>query len=128
MFGIGGGELFVIVLVVLLVFGPSKIPELARAFGAAYREFMRVRRNLDHTLSELRQEIDLNLDVDGAAPPLQPPAGSRISRPAPSSLIAPRETLPVPEADDYLTAAADKTVGGASAAPSDPSDYLGAQQ
>jgi sec-independent protein translocase protein TatA len=36
---IQGGELLVILLIVLLVFGGAKIPQLARSLGQAQREF-----------------------------------------------------------------------------------------
>lgn len=35
----GGGEIFVIVLILLLLFGGKKIPELARGLGKGIREF-----------------------------------------------------------------------------------------
>ncbi|GHV55710.1 hypothetical protein FACS1894206_10140 [Deltaproteobacteria bacterium] len=35
MFSIGGGELLVILLVALIVFGPDKLPGLMRSFGNA---------------------------------------------------------------------------------------------
>lgn len=37
--GLGGGEIFLIVLVLLLLFGGKKIPELARGLGKGIREF-----------------------------------------------------------------------------------------
>ncbi|MCA9751315.1 MAG: twin-arginine translocase TatA/TatE family subunit [Gemmatimonadetes bacterium] len=37
--GIGGPELFLILVVVLLIFGPKKIPEVARGLGKGLREF-----------------------------------------------------------------------------------------
>jgi Tat protein translocase TatB subunit len=39
MFNIGFPELLIIVAIALIVFGPNKLPELARAFGKAMREF-----------------------------------------------------------------------------------------
>jgi sec-independent protein translocase protein TatA len=36
---IGMGEILVIVIVVLLVFGPNKLPEIMRNLGKAYRVF-----------------------------------------------------------------------------------------
>ncbi|MGC5324205.1 twin-arginine translocase TatA/TatE family subunit [Brevibacillus sp. SYSU BS000544] len=36
---IGPGTLILILFVALLVFGPSKLPELGRAFGKTLREF-----------------------------------------------------------------------------------------
>lgn len=37
--GLGGGEIFLIVLVVLILFGGKKIPELMRGVGKGIREF-----------------------------------------------------------------------------------------
>lgn len=39
MFGLGGSELLVIMLVVLLLFGGKKIPELMRGLGKGVRSF-----------------------------------------------------------------------------------------
>ncbi len=36
---IGGPELLIVIVVALLLFGPTKIPKLARALGQAQREF-----------------------------------------------------------------------------------------
>ncbi len=41
MFGIGPTELLLIALVLLLLFGGRKIPELMRGLGAGIREFKR---------------------------------------------------------------------------------------
>jgi TatA/E family protein of Tat protein translocase len=37
--GMGGGEIFLILIVVLLIFGGKKIPELAKGLGKGIREF-----------------------------------------------------------------------------------------
>ncbi len=39
MFNIGAGEWLLILLVVIILFGANKIPELARALGKTKREF-----------------------------------------------------------------------------------------
>lgn len=38
-FGIGMQELLIILLILLLLFGASKLPELARSMGKALKEF-----------------------------------------------------------------------------------------
>jgi len=41
MFGMGAQELMLILLIALVLFGGSKIPELGRSLGQAIREFKR---------------------------------------------------------------------------------------
>ncbi len=39
MFGLKGQELLIVLLIVLLVFGARKLPDLARSLGASAKEF-----------------------------------------------------------------------------------------
>ena len=63
MFGIGFEHLLVIMVVVLLVVGPEKLPGVARALGRGYAEFKRTMDELkntmdqDETVRELREEF-----------------------------------------------------------------------
>jgi sec-independent protein translocase protein TatA len=41
MFGIGFGEISLILLIVLLLFGGSKLPDLGRGLGKAIKDFRR---------------------------------------------------------------------------------------
>jgi sec-independent protein translocase protein TatA len=52
-FDISGGELMVILLVAFLVFGPSKIPEVARKIGRGMNE---IRRASDEIKREINKE------------------------------------------------------------------------
>ncbi len=52
MFGIGAGEFIVILIVGLIVFGPSKLPEVGRALGKCLREFRKAQAALSATLNE----------------------------------------------------------------------------
>jgi len=44
--------IILIVIAILLLFGPSKIPELARAFGRAWGEFRRGKTEVERELRE----------------------------------------------------------------------------
>ncbi len=62
MFNIGGGELFLILFIVLLLFGPKKIPEFARALGKGMREFKNatdeIKKEIDKSSNEIKKEIN----------------------------------------------------------------------
>lgn len=43
MFGLGAGELFVILFLALIFIGPKKLPQLARGLGRGFREFQKAK-------------------------------------------------------------------------------------
>ncbi len=49
MFGLGIGEILVILVVILLVLGPDKMPGIARMLGRGMAEFRRASRDLRET-------------------------------------------------------------------------------
>ena len=56
MFGIGGGELIFIVLVVLMLFGSDKIPDMARALGKGMAQ-------LKNATNDIKSEIHKSADI-----------------------------------------------------------------
>lgn len=48
----GGGSIALIVLVVLLLFGAKRIPELARGLGRGIREFKDATKDIQNDLEE----------------------------------------------------------------------------
>jgi len=63
MFDIGFDEFLLILVVALFVYGPSKLPDLAKALGRGYAEFRRATNELketfeqDETVREIKQEF-----------------------------------------------------------------------
>jgi len=60
MFGLGLSEILVILVLVLLVVGPARLPEIARGIGKGVRELRRATRDLDAVpeIRELRRAVD----------------------------------------------------------------------
>lgn len=56
MFGIGAGEFVLILIAGLILFGPSKLPELARSLGKALREFRKAQAAFSKTLEESAED------------------------------------------------------------------------
>jgi sec-independent protein translocase protein TatA len=54
----GGVEIFVILFVVLLLFGGKKIPELMRGLGKGIREFNAARSTIETEIKEGMKEED----------------------------------------------------------------------
>ena len=53
MFGIGGGELIVILVVIILLFGAKRIPEIAKGLGRAAHEFKKAKDSVERETHEL---------------------------------------------------------------------------
>lgn len=50
MFGISGFELLIIVALVLIIFGPDKLPELGRTIGRAMGMFKRAQEDMERVI------------------------------------------------------------------------------
>jgi sec-independent protein translocase protein TatB len=70
MLNIGSGEIAVILVVALLVLGPKRLPELARAFGKFMREFRRQTDEVRTTLQTEFYRMDQELLRDDKPPAL----------------------------------------------------------
>jgi TatA/E family protein of Tat protein translocase len=88
MFNMGLPELLIILAIALIVFGPNKLPELAKALGKAMREFKKateemkesfaaetrdlneIKNNLiqENVLSDLTQEINGSIEPTSETP------------------------------------------------------------
>ncbi|MBM3316437.1 MAG: twin-arginine translocase TatA/TatE family subunit [Candidatus Eisenbacteria bacterium] len=78
MFGVGTQELLVILLVVLVLFGGKRIPELARSLGTGLRDFRKAVR-------DVQREVDLESLV--RLPPEEGPAGAEATKAPPRAAL-----------------------------------------
>jgi len=78
-------EMILILVVALLIFGPTKLPELARSLGKGLAEFRRAS-------SDLRSQL---LDPPVETPRPSPPAATPPAPPAPAAAEAPEGTIAV---------------------------------
>jgi sec-independent protein translocase protein TatA len=58
--GVGGMELLVVFLVVLLFFGAKRLPELARGLGKSMKEFKKATQDVQDDFREAMDSVDPN--------------------------------------------------------------------
>ena len=64
MVGIGGWEVLLIFLVVLLLFGAKRLPELAKGLGKGLREFKRAVEGIEKELDEAVESVEKTQEPD----------------------------------------------------------------
>lgn len=71
--GIGGSEIFIIMLFALMFFGADKIPEIAKGLGKAMREFKKasddIKAEINNSMGDVKSDLnnikeDLTKSVD----------------------------------------------------------------
>ncbi|MFZ2958797.1 MAG: twin-arginine translocase TatA/TatE family subunit [Candidatus Ozemobacteraceae bacterium] len=70
--GIGFSELIVVLVIILILFGPGKLPEIGKAIGRGIREFKKAQRDL----------MDGDEPTDPPEKTDNPPASTTTSTPA----------------------------------------------
>lgn len=58
MFGLGPTELIIIAIIVLLIFGAKRLPEVGKGLGGAIREFRNVKKELRSEPKEKKGQSD----------------------------------------------------------------------
>jgi len=96
MFGIGSTELLVILVVALIVIGPSKLPDLMKTLGKGMAEFRRMSSDVKSTLEaevdradreqkQAEAQKQLHPENAPAAPVAQPAAAKDAAKEAPTA-------------------------------------------
>jgi sec-independent protein translocase protein TatA len=84
---LGGPDLIVILLIVLVLFGAKKLPELARGMGQAVKEFQKAKDEFNDELHKAGQPDDKSSPTVQSTVPQNPPTGA--VRPDPNQTIPP---------------------------------------
>ena len=72
LFGPGGGEIMVVLLLVLLIFGSKKIPEFAKGLGKGLRQFKDatngIQKDIQSNVNDIKQDLDVKKQMDDVGP------------------------------------------------------------
>ncbi len=76
MFGIGFQEMLIILVVVLIFFGPKRLPDLAKSLGKGIAEFKKASDEIRKGIDEAVKEGEAATSAEGQAPDAQQQPGS----------------------------------------------------
>jgi sec-independent protein translocase protein TatA len=62
-FGVGPTEIFIVLIVILVLFGPDRLPELAKKIGGASKE---IRDNLNTVNEQMNTALEGSMEADKA--------------------------------------------------------------
>lgn len=77
MFGLSPMELMIVFLLIVLLFGAKRLPDLARSLGKSIKEFK-------HATQDLKQEFDVDKIGESTPPPSPRSNSESSSKPAES--------------------------------------------
>jgi sec-independent protein translocase protein TatA len=81
LFSLGGGEIVLILALVLILFGAKKLPELAKGLGQGIKEFKKATK-------EVTDEVSNAMDETPTSPQRRLPSSEPVSTPDQSHTIA----------------------------------------
>ncbi|MEM3476433.1 MAG: twin-arginine translocase TatA/TatE family subunit [Candidatus Bathyarchaeia archaeon] len=55
---IGPWEIILAIVIILILFGPKKLPELAKSIGQAIREYKKATKEISEPIEEVRQTAE----------------------------------------------------------------------
>ncbi|QQL43684.1 Sec-independent protein translocase subunit TatA/TatB [Sulfuriroseicoccus oceanibius] len=61
-FAFGGQEMWIVFVLILLLFGAKKLPELARGMGKSMGEFKKAREEFEKEITSAEKEVKKSID------------------------------------------------------------------
>ena len=101
MFDVGGFEFIVIILAIILLFGPKALPDLARQMGKGLRQFRKAQEDLTQQIRDISADAAVREALDMTPTTVvRPPAGGvPVSRGEAESADAGEQQQDAPTAD-----------------------------
>ncbi len=62
---IGSGEIIVVVLILLFLFGGKKLPELARGLGESGKELKKAKKEIENAINEVSSDTNIDENPKG---------------------------------------------------------------
>lgn len=88
---VGTPEILLVLVIALLLFGPTKLPELGKSLGRAIREFKKASAELQETIEREVEDVKRHAGSDS-----NPPAPSSSQSLPPGALPPPSTPMPAP--------------------------------
>lgn len=57
---VGPTELILVLLIVLIIFGVGKLPEIGGALGKAIRDFRKAQQEVDETIEDVKKDLTVD--------------------------------------------------------------------
>ncbi len=90
---LGGQELIIILVIILVLFGARKLPELARGMGQAIREFQKAKDDFSEELNRADEPktkaASSTVATTPTIPRIENAAGDSVVRPDPNQTVEP---------------------------------------
>jgi sec-independent protein translocase protein TatB len=113
MFGLGFGEIVIILVLALILFGPKKLPEVAKQLGKGMRDFQKATEDLK---GQFEKEFYAD-EAKKARPQIVPPPAAAPVAASPPLPVPPASTENVPGLDAALVEAPPAPAAPAPGAP-----------
>ena len=127
MMGIGFPELMIILVIIMIIFGAGKLPEIGSAFGRSIKNFKTSMKEAEEVSSEEAEPVaeveagtestDAGQEPVGQEPAGQEPAAQESAAPADPGIAKTEQTAPPPASPNPVKAQAKKPAPAPAKAP-----------
>lgn len=121
MFDVGGFEFIVIILAIILLFGPKALPDLARQMGKGLRQFRKAQEDLTQQIRDISADAAVReaLDMTPTTVIRAPAGGTPVSRgEAERTDVGEQpQSTPAADSDPQPDAGPDASITGSSETP-----------